>query len=159
MPGSAPVSLAVVLVAKGAVAIAADSVYVDLASQGAGVPKRTHRKVLSSPRCIGALTGVAVYNGHDFTDDLLEALEAGSSIHDAAARFTAWSSADRAQAFGAWRSTVGQETQPSAFMQVVLAGRDRIGGELVALELTSVEDGDFEVAQLSTDDGRAYCGL
>ena len=98
-------SLAVVLVADDAVALAADSVYVEVTQDGAVVPASLRRKVFGVGDYAGALTGVATYEGHDFTVDLADACRVPQ------ASMTLWPSsstwASRRQAISIGRMTPG----------------------------------------------------
>ena len=155
-------SLAVVLVADDAVALAADSVYVEVTQDGAVVPASLRRKVFGVGDYAGALTGVATYEGHDFTVDLADALQSASGINDALAKFVHAGQSETGhlhRAYDAWRGVVGPDEPPASFMQIVVAGRDRLGGPVRCAGMALGPSRRFEPRSLAPEAGRAYCGL
>jgi hypothetical protein len=70
MRGSPPVSLVAVLVGRRAIAIAADSILVEIDRDGQAQMQDRHQKVARVGNRLGAIAGVAYHGGNDFAKTL-----------------------------------------------------------------------------------------
>ena len=125
-------SVAVGLVGLTGASIAADSADVDLLTGTRG----SCTKVVKANGMIAAMTGVARNGGHDFIDDLRDALGEAPTPSAVPKLFLLRAGADLVLAYQQWRHWVGPSEAVETFCNLLAAGRE--GGRPVLFEMRSV---------------------
>lgn len=161
LQGSSPVSLVAVLVGRRAVAIAADSILVEIDRDGQAQMQDRHQKVARVGNRLGAIAGVAHHDGNDFAAALRLALDLGADVDDVLRLFVSENADPLQRAYIDWRALVGPAASVEQFMQVVV-GASMPGRDPEVFECTLVSEGSqvrWDAKRLVPDGVYAYCGL
>lgn len=161
MQSSSPVSLVAVLVGRRAIAIAADSILVEIDRDGQAQMQDRHQKVARVGNRLGAIAGVAHHNGSDFAVALRTALNLGADVHDVLRLFVSENADPLQKAYIDWRALVGPAVSVEQFMQVVV-GASVPGRDPEVFECTLAGNGSqvrWDAQRLTPDGTYAHCGL
>lgn len=113
------VSVAVGVIGYFGGALATDSAHYDLLSGQVG----TRNKLVATGALCAALTGVSDHAGHDFLDDLSQAVGVGTDPTGVLEAFLSSAGPHLGSAFQAWRTVTGGTLRDEQFMQVLILGR------------------------------------
>jgi len=138
--GSLSMSLVVAAVASNSVAVAGDSILVEI-SAGGVVVRADHSKIVRVGNRIAALAGVVEADGQSLLPALAEALRTACDLDAVLATFVVEANDTLQAASRHWDVVTGAGAHPERFLGLFLAERSAIGGPVVALEVLTELDG------------------